>query len=282
MDWITLTHEEVNNDALPELCVHCGRPAAHRRNETFAWAPTWVGLLYYLGYVPGAVASSYFGRDMRVSLPVCQEHHEGTKHWFWLYFGWFLFPGFLALVTFLAIFAWQRYYPVDDSQVAALQNQQQELNAELDRLLQWEGLKGIKGEDFLKQGKKGGATFGRPELDRAWQLMIQNEKATVDKHVAVTQEMASQQQELHDLIEFRSLALPIGPAIAAVTGLFVWLISLAFILAGPKAIEVQEINDTGISLVNLADGFVKAVRDARHNPKLTPPAQGFNPPLETY
>jgi hypothetical protein len=55
MDWITLTRKEVEEDALPEVCMVCGSPADRRRNETFAWHPTWVSWLYWLGYLPGVI-----------------------------------------------------------------------------------------------------------------------------------------------------------------------------------------------------------------------------------
>ena len=74
MDWITLTRQEVEDDALPPVCVHCGEPATARHNKTFDWHPPWVRWLFYLGYLPGAIASSILARQMRVSLPVCARH----------------------------------------------------------------------------------------------------------------------------------------------------------------------------------------------------------------
>lgn len=74
MDWITLKREEIENDRMPPVCVHCGADAKGRQNETFEWSPGWVRWLYYLGYLPGAVAHSAVSRRMRLSLPVCQAH----------------------------------------------------------------------------------------------------------------------------------------------------------------------------------------------------------------
>jgi hypothetical protein len=74
MDWITLTHAEVQNDALAPACVHCGAPAAARHNQDFEWQPDWVNWLYLLGIVPGIVASALCKKTLRVSLPICEKH----------------------------------------------------------------------------------------------------------------------------------------------------------------------------------------------------------------
>jgi len=74
VDWLTLTRDEVENDALVPVCVHCGRPATGRHNQTFEWHPHWAVLLLFAGLVPGVVAMLLTRQQMRVSLPVCARH----------------------------------------------------------------------------------------------------------------------------------------------------------------------------------------------------------------
>jgi hypothetical protein len=75
MDWITLTHREIENDDLPSVCIHCGAEASARHNQTFEWHPEWAGWLLLAGFFPGLIAISLTSRKRRVSLPVCLAHH---------------------------------------------------------------------------------------------------------------------------------------------------------------------------------------------------------------
>jgi hypothetical protein len=97
MDWVTLTRDDVENDRLPRLCVHCGRPATDVSNTTFEWCPDWVGLTYLLGIFPGVILQGILGKKMRVSLPVC-EGHRGLKATIVLVaaLGWLVIPGVLG------------------------------------------------------------------------------------------------------------------------------------------------------------------------------------------
>jgi len=76
MDWVTLTRQQVDNDALPRVCMACGKPATCSVNETFEYSPEWVEWLYFAGYFPGLIADNFFGKEMRVSCPFCHEHQN--------------------------------------------------------------------------------------------------------------------------------------------------------------------------------------------------------------
>jgi hypothetical protein len=73
MDWVTLTKQEVDADALPDICIVSGAQATARFNHTFRWVPEWVQYLYWLGGLPGVIASAVLKREMRVSCPVCSK-----------------------------------------------------------------------------------------------------------------------------------------------------------------------------------------------------------------
>ena len=78
MDWITFTKQQVENDALPSVCMVCGEEATRRVNKTFSYTPEWVGFLYLLGFLPGLVAAQFTTQEMRVSCPLCTDHQN---HW---------------------------------------------------------------------------------------------------------------------------------------------------------------------------------------------------------
>ena len=78
MDWVTLTKEQVERDALPPVCMKCGEPATCRVNTSFSHTPEWVGWLYFAFILPGMIGEQFFGKEMRVSCPFCQKHRN---HW---------------------------------------------------------------------------------------------------------------------------------------------------------------------------------------------------------
>lgn len=78
MDWVTLTRDQVDNDALPRVCMVCGQPATECVNKTFSHTPPWVEYLYFAGVFPGMIAEHFFAKEMRVSCPVCSRHR---RHW---------------------------------------------------------------------------------------------------------------------------------------------------------------------------------------------------------
>jgi hypothetical protein len=96
MDWVTLTRQQVENDALPRVCMACGKPATCSLNETFSYSPDWVGWLYYAGYFPGVIAEHFFRKEMRVSCRYCHEHRNQWQILYWIAgIGWLL-AGLLA------------------------------------------------------------------------------------------------------------------------------------------------------------------------------------------
>ncbi|MEQ1906057.1 MAG: hypothetical protein ABL888_17865 [Pirellulaceae bacterium] len=112
MDWARLTRDQVEKDSLPRLCMVCGDPATGRVNKTFVYIPQWVEYLYLAGIFPGVLAQHFFGKQMRVSCPVCDRHRS---HWTILVWiasaGWLLAAPF-ALIG-LAIGA--AFWPTNDS-----------------------------------------------------------------------------------------------------------------------------------------------------------------------
>jgi hypothetical protein len=101
VDWITLTHAEVENDALAPVCAHCGARAAARHNQDFEWHPDWVGWLFLAGVLPGVIAHAFCNKKIRVALPVCERHGPMTP---WQVAiaaaGWLVLPALLAGATF--------------------------------------------------------------------------------------------------------------------------------------------------------------------------------------
>jgi len=103
MDWVSLTKQQVENDALPRVCMACGEPATCCFNKSFSHTPDWVQWLYFAGFFPGMIAEHFFRKEMRVPCPFCQKHRH---HWRLLYWtagiGWLvagaLFAGIGLLV----------------------------------------------------------------------------------------------------------------------------------------------------------------------------------------
>jgi hypothetical protein len=56
MDWVTISKQQVESDALPQVCMACGGPASCRINRTFSFTPEWAEYLYFLFLVPGVIA----------------------------------------------------------------------------------------------------------------------------------------------------------------------------------------------------------------------------------
>jgi hypothetical protein len=112
VDWITLTHYEIDNDALAPVCAHCGARATARHNQDFEWHPDWVGWLYLAGIVPGMIAQALCHKQQRVALPVCPRHGPMTP---WQVtgaaVGWLLLPALLAGVTFGACWLMRQSAP---------------------------------------------------------------------------------------------------------------------------------------------------------------------------
>lgn len=84
MDWITLSKRQVENDALPDVCMVCGQPATCRINKSFSHTPEWVEFLYLAGIFPGLIAAHFLTEEMRVSCPFCSRHRNHWRNLYWL------------------------------------------------------------------------------------------------------------------------------------------------------------------------------------------------------
>ncbi len=87
MDWITLTREEIEADALPPVCMECGTDGPVRVNRTFRHtSPLFVPLVDLGALLVGLLPAALFGlsshriftRHVRISCPFCERHAE---HW---------------------------------------------------------------------------------------------------------------------------------------------------------------------------------------------------------
>lgn len=62
--------------ALPSVCVCCGLPAEHVKEQRFGWFPKWIYLLAPVGGLPFAIAMLSTAKQMTVRLPVCPRHRN--------------------------------------------------------------------------------------------------------------------------------------------------------------------------------------------------------------
>jgi hypothetical protein len=71
---VRLSVAETQEKALPPVCIHCGMPARDYRAQTYCWVPgsTWlfVPLLGHFGHI----AAMQMKTEMRVWVPLCEEH----------------------------------------------------------------------------------------------------------------------------------------------------------------------------------------------------------------
>ena len=117
MDWVKFTRDQVDNDALPRFCIVCGEPTTECVNKTFSHTPQWIEYLYFAGIFPGMIAEQFFGKEMRVSCPVCPKHRTHWSKLVWVAsVGWLLGVPF-ALVG-LALGA--AIFPVADPRTVGL------------------------------------------------------------------------------------------------------------------------------------------------------------------
>jgi hypothetical protein len=58
--------------------MRCGQPAECDISQTFAWTPSWVMILIFMGLGPWLIVSIMLRRTMRVVVPMCMQH---AGHW---------------------------------------------------------------------------------------------------------------------------------------------------------------------------------------------------------
>jgi hypothetical protein len=72
---LRLDVSETGQNALPDICVHCGMPAIRYKRQVFTWIPGWMfALIPVLGQFSHVLLSAR--RQMHVWLPVCEEHEK--------------------------------------------------------------------------------------------------------------------------------------------------------------------------------------------------------------
>jgi hypothetical protein len=77
---VRLDFYDLDDDALPDVCMKCGAPAVTRNQKTFSWHPSWALVLLLLGLLPYVIAALILTKRRRVSIPFCETH---KNHWLW-------------------------------------------------------------------------------------------------------------------------------------------------------------------------------------------------------
>ena len=80
MAQVRLDFYDLDDDALPQLCMKCGAPATTRKEKTFSWCPSWVAVLILVGLLPWFIVALILTKRRRVSVPFCEAH---KNHWRW-------------------------------------------------------------------------------------------------------------------------------------------------------------------------------------------------------
>jgi hypothetical protein len=84
MALVRIDFEDLDDDALPDMCIKCGAPASVRMERTFAWSPPWirtlivVGLFVHIALIVGLILALVLTKRRRIVVPLC-EQHQG--HW---------------------------------------------------------------------------------------------------------------------------------------------------------------------------------------------------------
>jgi serine/threonine protein kinase len=99
-DWVTLTRQQVESDALPPVCMACGAPATDYVNRTFSCTPEWVSPHSFATFL-GAIVASLGTKEMRVACPVCPRHRNLWRKNLWVIGSGLLILPLLAGLYFL-------------------------------------------------------------------------------------------------------------------------------------------------------------------------------------
>jgi hypothetical protein len=75
---IRVYDDEADGEEFPRLCVRCGADAEDDVANTFAWVPSWTGILIFVGLAPWLIVTLIMRKSMRITLPVCDRHRG---HW---------------------------------------------------------------------------------------------------------------------------------------------------------------------------------------------------------
>jgi hypothetical protein len=96
MPSVRIDFEDLDADALPDLCMCCGAPAVTRKPRTFAWQPPWIAVLILVGCLPYVIVALLLTKRRRMDVPLC-ERHQG--HW-----AWRLWTGLIGFGVVLLLF----------------------------------------------------------------------------------------------------------------------------------------------------------------------------------
>jgi hypothetical protein len=98
---VRLRRFEVEEDALPSVCMKCGARAVVRKGHTFAWSPQWVAILLVLSFLfalalilPALILALIFTSRLRVATPLCARHQN-----YWLWRGLLIYGGLIVLAV---------------------------------------------------------------------------------------------------------------------------------------------------------------------------------------
>jgi serine/threonine protein kinase len=94
---VTLTHDQIQSDGLPDVCIVCGKATRGRLGREFEHASGravfLIVILMVLFFPAGIVAAILLPKKVRGSVPVCAKH---TSHWsrqvWFASLGWLLIP----------------------------------------------------------------------------------------------------------------------------------------------------------------------------------------------
>jgi len=99
---IELLREEIDNDQLPAICLHCGDPNVVWRNKLFVLVPRAAYYGLALGWLPGALILLVMIKRFRMRVPLCEAH---KNHWLWRQIVvWGSLPGFLLGLAYVTLF----------------------------------------------------------------------------------------------------------------------------------------------------------------------------------
>jgi len=80
MAQVQLYFDDLDDDALPDVCMKCGAPAVAHKLKTFAWHPPWVIVLMLFGLLPYVLVALVLTKRRKVNIPFCEAHEN---HWRW-------------------------------------------------------------------------------------------------------------------------------------------------------------------------------------------------------
>src|SRR2546423_13064777 len=80
---VELRRAEARGLDLPPVCMRCGQPAEQFVSKVFAWHPSWVYFLLFVGLLPFIIVALIITERARVDAPLCAVHkgHWSKRTW---------------------------------------------------------------------------------------------------------------------------------------------------------------------------------------------------------